>query len=200
MEDKELKDLSEQSRRAFDFIQKLYHEVSYMIREIETALADETEKFVICKPSGYGISTAASRGLEPAYVNQWLLRRFSVYFVPEERTQTIAGTSKTEFVGDLKALCFRVVMDDKDIPPSMFYGVIYNITKWSAKMLKFENLISHIEGNAQKVFADPDRIEYEDGSTKFTGKLIRTALFTINSSEDLQKKIISPALELYRSI
>lgn len=200
METKELEELSEQSRRAFDFVQKLYHEVSYMIREIETALADEPEKFTICKPAGYAISAATSKGLEPVFVNQWLLRRFSVYFVPENRTQTIAGTTKTEFASDLKALCFRVVMDDKEITPSVYCGVIYNITKASQKLQKFENLISHIEGQAQKVFANPERIEYEDGSAKFAGKLRRVELFSVNSSEDLQKKVIGPALELYRSV
>lgn len=31
-------------------------------------------------------------------------------------------------------------------------------------------------------------------------KLQRVELFSVNSSEDLQKKIIAPALELYRSV
>lgn len=57
---------------------------------------------------------------------------------------------------------FRIVMDDKDTPPMVFAGVLYDI------------------GNR--------------------GKLLHKELFTINSSEDLQKKIISPALELYRSV
>ncbi|NPV54714.1 MAG: hypothetical protein HPY71_14560 [Firmicutes bacterium] len=185
METKELEGLSEQSRRAFEFVQKLYHEVSYMIREIEAALADEPEKFAICKPGGYGISTVASRRLEPVFVNQWLIRRFSVYFVPENRTQTIAGTSKTEFASDLKALCLRVVMDDKEIAPSVFFGVIYNITTTSPKLQKFEELISHIESQAQKVFANPERIEYEDGSAKFAGKLVfRTLKFPEMSNQN----------------
>ena len=200
MDKGQIRDLSEQSRRAFDFIQKLYHEVSYMIREVESALADEEKKFVICKPGGYSISTVTSRGLEPVNVNQWLLRRFSVYFVPGEKTQTIGGTTKTEFRDDLKALFLRMVMDDKDDPPGVFFGVLYNIVNKSATWQKFENLISHIEGQANKVFVDPRQIEYEDGSAKFSGKLLRKELFSINSSEDVKKQIIGPALGLFRSV
>ena len=87
MNEKQVKTLSNQSKNAFDFIQKLYHEVSYMIREVEAAIADEEEEFVICKPGGYGITAATSKALEPLLVNQWLLRRFSVSFAPEDRVQ-----------------------------------------------------------------------------------------------------------------
>ena len=200
MDREKVKELAEQSRRAFDFVQKLYYESSYMVREIESALADEEEKFVICRPSGYAISSLNSRGLEPQNVNWWLLRRFLVSFVPEDKTQMAGGTTKTQFKDDLKVLCFRIVMDDKDTPPMMFAGVLYDINNKNSSWQKFEHLIVHIEYRAPKVFVDPKKIEYDDAYAKFRGKLLGKELFTINSSEDLQKKIISPALELYRSV
>ena len=45
-------DLIEQTYLAFDFIQKLYLEVSYLIKEIEGNLQEEKEKFIIGKPGG----------------------------------------------------------------------------------------------------------------------------------------------------
>jgi hypothetical protein len=50
-------EIIEQTNLAFDFIEKLYLESSYLIKEIEGNLNEEEEKFVIGKPSGYGIST-----------------------------------------------------------------------------------------------------------------------------------------------
>lgn len=200
MNKEQIKELSEQSRRAFDFIQKLYHESSYMIREIEVALADEEEKFAICRPSGYAITAASSRGLEPQNVHLWLLRRFLVCFVPEDRTQMTGGVTKTEFKDDLKVLFFRIILDDKEIPPTVFAGALYDIVNKNSAWQKFENLMAHIEYRAAKVFKDVKKIDYKDAFTEFSGKLLGRELFTVNSSEDLQKKIISPALELYRSV
>lgn len=200
MDRSEIKELSEQSGRAFGFVQKLYHEVSYMIREIESALADEEEKFVICRPGGYGITAATSKGLEPIYVNQWLLRRFSVCFASEENVQSVGGNTKTQFKDQLKILYLRVVMDDKDLPPTVFAGVLYDIHNKHAEWQKYENLIGHIEYQAQKVFHDVSRVEYEDRYAKFKGKFLYKELFEINSSEDVQKQIVRPAIQLYRTV
>ena len=43
----EKSDLPKQTKLAFDFIQKLYLEISYMIKEIEGLLYEQEEKFVI---------------------------------------------------------------------------------------------------------------------------------------------------------
>ena len=48
--------LVEQTNLVFDFLQKLYLEVSYLIKEIEGILYGEEEKFIIGRPSGYSIS------------------------------------------------------------------------------------------------------------------------------------------------
>ena len=53
--------LMEQTNLAFDFIQKLHLEVSYLIKEIEGILYEEEEKFIIGRPSGYEISARSSK-------------------------------------------------------------------------------------------------------------------------------------------
>ena len=61
------KDIVMQTKNAFDFVQKLFFEVSYLIKEIEGMVQQETEEFVIVKPSGYHVTTRTSTGLEPIY-------------------------------------------------------------------------------------------------------------------------------------
>ena len=82
-----------QIKNAFDFIQKLYNESSYLIKEIEGQLAESEYRFQILRPSGYSISARSSSGLEQTNVNLWPLRKFAVGFVestdaeaPNERT------------------------------------------------------------------------------------------------------------------
>ena len=45
-------EIVQQTKLAFDFIQKLYFEVSYLIKEIEGLFAEEEEGFILCRPSG----------------------------------------------------------------------------------------------------------------------------------------------------
>ena len=59
----------EQTNLAFDFIQKLNLEVSYLIKEVEAMLSEEGERFIIGNPAGYGISARSSTGLETANVS-----------------------------------------------------------------------------------------------------------------------------------
>ena len=85
--------LMEQTNLAFDFIQKLYLEVSYLIKEIEGILHEEEEKFIIGRPSGYGISARSSTGLESNNVGLWLLREFAVFFIPKIKQRSQADDS-----------------------------------------------------------------------------------------------------------
>ena len=83
--------LIDQTKLAFDFLQKLYLEVSYLIKETEGLLHEEEEKFLIGKPSGYGVSSRSSTGLESNSISLWLLRKFAVFFVPEDKTTLKKG-------------------------------------------------------------------------------------------------------------
>lgn len=44
--------LIQQTKNAFDFIEKVYYEISYLIKEIEGILQQEDEEFTILKVSG----------------------------------------------------------------------------------------------------------------------------------------------------
>ncbi len=194
-------EIIEQTNLAFDFIQKLYLEVSYLIKEIEGILHEEEEKFIIGRPAGYGISARSSTGLESTNVNLWLLRKFAVFFVPEDKTKIERGQTITRIDENLKILYLRIVLIDKNInEPAVYSGLLYKIqNKPQAKWIrKFENIMGHLEYNGKKFFKNVEKISYEDVYIKLQGKLIKNNLFEINDSETILKKIIEPSLELYR--
>ncbi len=194
-------EIIEQTDLAFDFIQKLYLEVSYLIKEIEGILHEEEEKFIIGRPAGYGVSARSSTGLESNNVNLWLLRKFAVFFVPKDKTEVKAGQTITKIDENLKILYLRIVLSDKNInEPAVYSGVLYNIEKKpQAKWIKkFENLMGHFEYNDDKIFKIVEKINYEDAHIKLQGELIKNNLFEINDSETIFTRIIKPSLELYR--
>jgi len=194
-------EIVEQSKLAFNFVEKLYLESSYLIKEIEGILNDEEEKFVIGRPAGYAISSVSSRGLEPNNVRMWLLKKFSIFFIPEEKTEYKRGVHTTKINKDLKVLYLRIVLNDKNVKePTVYSGVLYNIEKKpEAKWItKFEHIMSILEYNENKVFKDIKKINYENIYIKIKGELIKNSLFEINDSETIVKKIIKPSLKLFR--
>jgi len=194
-------EIIEQTNLAFDFIQKLYLEVSYLIKEIEGILREEEEKFIIGKPGGYSVTARSSTGLESVNVNLWLLRKFAVFFVPEDKAERKGGQAITKIDENLKVLYLRILLNDRSVnEPTLYSGVLYNIHKkpkanW---ILKFENMMGHFEYNDDKIFKDVAKIDYEDAYIKIEGELIKNNLFEINDSETILKKIIKPSIELYR--
>jgi len=191
----------EQSSLAINFVEKLYLESSYLIKEIAGILNEEEEKFVIGKSGGSGISAMSSRGLEPNNVKLWLLKKFSVFFVPEEKTVIRGGTTITKIDKDLKVLYLRIVLNDKNVEePTVYSGVLYNIEKIAETswIKKFERIMTNLEYNENRVFKDIKKINYENIYIKIKGELIKNNLFDINDSETIVNKIIKPSLELYR--
>lgn len=195
------KEIIEQTNLTFDFIQKLYFEVSYLIKEIEGILHEEEEKFTIGKPAGYGISARSSTGLESTSVNLWLLRKFAVFFVPEDKTEFKSGKTITRIDENLKILYLRIVLTDKNInEPAVYSGVLYNIQKkpQAKEIEKFEKVMGYLEYNDDKIFKNAEKIDYEDTYLKIQGELVKNNLFEINDSETILKKIIEPSLALFR--
>lgn len=137
----------EQVGLAFDFIQKLYLETSYLIKEIEGILHEEEEQFVIGKPSGYAVSTRSSSGLESNNVALWLNRKFAVCFIPANKTEVKGGQTITKFTDDLRVLYLRILLQDKSISePAVYSGVLFDIAKkpHAEHITKFERFMSHI--------------------------------------------------------
>lgn len=197
------KGMIKQTGLAFDYIQKLYYEVSYLIKELEGILSEEKEEFIIGRPSGYSINTRSSTGLEASNVKLWLLRKFAVFFIPKDKTDIKGGQTITEISKNLKILYVRIVLNDEEgDEPTIYSGGLYNIhkkphVKW---IKKFEHIMNHLEYNDNKVFSDAKKIDYEDSYIKLQGKLIKNRLFEINNSEAILEKIIKPSLDIYRGI
>jgi hypothetical protein len=193
-------EIVEQTKLAFEFIQKLYFEVSYLIKEIEGLLSEEEEKFIIGKPAGYGVSTRKSTSLETSNVGFWLTRKLAVFFVPEEKAESKGGQTVTKIDDDLKVLYLRIVLNDEKIgEPAVYSGVLYSIQRKQAHWpKKFEDVMGHLEYNDHKVFKNPEKIDFEDAYIKIRGELVKNDLFDINDSEAIVNRIIKPSLELYR--
>ena len=191
----------EQTNLAFDFIQKLNLEVSYLIKEVEAMLSEEEERFIIGKPSGYGISTRSSTGLETNNVSLWVVRRFAVCFIPEHATTVQRGQTVTALHDNLKILYLRFVLNGKDITePIVYAGVLRDIKKvtQAAWLTKFENLMGTIEYASDKLFENPEKIRYEDGTMSIRGELTKVNLYDVNDSDAIRTKIVEPSLVLYR--
>jgi len=189
-------EIANQVRNAFDFIQKLYNESSYLIKEIEGQLGER--RFQMLRPSGYSISARSSTGLEPNNVNLWLLRKFAVAFVEESNTDLQKGQNITEINEKLKVIYFRVILDDKNqSEPQLIFGVLYDIKQYKDWVKKFENLLGNFEYVDNKLFAKFPDIDYEDNTFKVKGKFEKVNLLDINSSDELIEKVINPAIKLY---
>jgi hypothetical protein len=185
-----------QIKNAFDFIQKLYNESSYLLKEIEGQLSESG--FQILKPSGYSISARSSSGLEQNNVNLWLLRKFAVGFVEKIDSEHSTSQSSTEINEQLKVLYFKITLDEKGLSePKLIFGVFYDIMKFKDWVKKFENLMGHIEYVDNKLFVRFPDIDYADGTFKLKGKFKKVNLLDINSSDELIEKVINPALKLY---
>ena len=191
----------EQTNLAFDFIQKLHLEVSYLIKEVEAMLSEEEESFIIGKPSGYGISTRSSTGLETNNVSLWVMRRFAVCFIPEAQTKIAGGQSVTELHDELRILYLRFVLNGKNVTePAVYSGVLRDIKTGprGQKVKKFESFMGHFEYVNDRLFENREDINYEDGTLSIKGELAKVNLYDVNNSEAIRTKIVEPSLALYR--
>jgi hypothetical protein len=179
-------------------MQKLYLEISYLIKELESVLRQE--EFVMARPQGYAITTRTSTGLEPENVVQWFMRSCTVFFVPREMTEFRKGQTHTKFRKDLKVMFFHIKLLGKEMKePTIYLGCIAHITNKRSTVKKFEQLGWEFSYNSEKVLSKCPVIDYEDIACVFKGKCKREKLFSINNSNDIRKKIIEPMLELYRT-
>lgn len=186
-----------QTKLAFDFIQKLYLETSYFIKEIEGFLQREEEEFKILRPSGYGITTFRSIGLESG-MQDWLIRKGAVFFVAKADTGVARGQTITKFVPGLKVILVRFILNDKDITePEVWAGVISDISV-KVEYHKFEALTWKFAYYDRKILKGVGESTYEDGEITFKLDMIKKHLYSISNSEDIQREIVQPVLDLYR--
>lgn len=191
-------EIANQIKNAFDFIQKLYNESSYLIKEIEGQLSESKYRFQMLRPGGYSVTARSSSGLEPNNVNLWLLRKFAVGFVEESSTDLIKGQNFTEINEYLRVLYFRITLDDKnETEPKLVFGVFYDIKQFKDWIKKFENLMGHFEYIDNRLYAKFPNVDYKDSTLQIKGKFKTVNLLEIDSSNELIEKVINPAIRLY---
>lgn len=192
-------ELIKQTENTLNFIEKLYFEVSYLIKEIEGLLQQEDEVFVIGRPSGYGVTTRSSSGLDANNVSQWLTKMFTVFFCPENMTKISGGQTITDFNNELRVIIIRIVLGDKDInQPKINVGCLSEI-KPKKDQKKFEQVMFEFAYNSDKIFNGPSD-KYEDSYCSFKKTFFTEDLYSITNSEEIVSKLIQPVLKLYRQI
>lgn len=191
--------LEQQTRNALDFVQKLFLEISYLIKEVEGLLYREEERFVIGRASGYGVTSGKSTGLEPSNVEWWLPKAFTVIFVPEDRTSLHGGITNTPFDDQLRLLLLDVELEGKKNKiPRILAGTLFDIQVKRKDHTKFEHLMFEFVNSREKLFAKVPDITYEDSYVSMKGDVFSLPLFSISSSEEVTQKIVEPMLAAYR--
>lgn len=195
-------DMLENTHNAFDFVEKLYLESTYLIKEVEGMLVEEEEEFIIGKPGGYQVTFLGSKGLEQRNVTNWLPKSMAVFFVPKSDTTEKAGVTVTRLDSTKKAVYLRISLYEKEYKhPKIFFGVLGRFkknnesNKWPTKV---EDLIGHFEYYKNSFFSILPEIRYETLNVNVYGKLDSVPLFNVNNSEDIKKLVVNPALKLYR--
>jgi len=198
-----MSDLAKQTKNAFDFIQKLFIETSYLIKEVEGQLQEEPERFNIIRPSGYSVAMPKSTGLEPAQVKQWIPETLTVFFTAEELTELKRGRTQTPFGNKLKLLTMHIAMFGKDIvEPIILAGCIGNITikPKGKKFAKFENWVSDFANYSDTLFQSlSTKVDHESSYWLFKGKFVKVPLFVVENSDDIREKLIQPMLSTFRT-
>jgi hypothetical protein len=195
-------EIIQQTKLAYDFIDKLFLECAYLIKEIESILSENENKFTIGKPGGYGIAVNRSSGLESKHVKLWLMKKFSVFFASEANVKHTAGVTETLINENLKVLYLRLVLANSNEEPSIYSGIFYNIWgKASGKEIKkFEHVMGQIQNKDDKIFKHDEKIDYEDPNLKLKGRFLKNSLFEINDSQEIINRIITPTLKLYNRL
>lgn len=188
---------------AFEFVEKLYLESTYLIKEIEGMLAQEMEEFVIGKPRGYQVSALNSNGLEQRLVSMWMTKKLGVFFVPKAMTKTGSRSQTiTKFEKDKKVFYLRILLHGNELKePEVWSGVMYGFEdKHNEKPRKFEEMMLSYESYEKTYFAGFPNVDYEDTYVNFKGDFVSNHLYDINTSEEIKKKVIDPALVLFRKV
>jgi len=192
----------------FRFVQRLYDEVATLIREIEGTLAEEPEQFMIGRPSGYGITTRGSTGLDPQNVNRWLTRRLAVFFVQETETDLKGGQTRTPLAPGLRILYLRFMLDGYDAfsydgepleVPTLLFGVLEGPSSKREQWNKFENIMTHFEYVEPQLYDDLPKLEIDNNYVQVHGHLSRVDLFDLENTEELGLRVIEPLLTQFRA-
>ena len=192
--------MNEQTKSAFDFVEKLYSECAYLVKEIEGLLQKQEEKFMIGKQRGYQISASSSLGLKNP--EQWIYKKLCAFFVPASMTKRAGGRTETSFGKDLKIIYLLIILSEERLKtPQIAIGVLSEFKKLTRKIPKVEYfVIPYMERIWEFIIehGSDSKIPYKDLKLEFKAKFVIRDLFDINSVQDVEKKLINPALRFFR--
>ena len=193
---------------AFNFIQRLYDETATLVREIEKLLGTEPECYMIGRPSGYGISTRSSTGLEQQNVNRWLTRRFAVFFIPEDVYKLRQGQTVTT-LPTTNVMYLRFLLDGYKSfsfggnpidAPSLLFGVLHDASSPSGRKKKFEHLMGDLEYLEAKLLRGLPEVGITEANAVVSGTLQIVPLFNLTNSEAVNDQVVQPLVEQWREV
>ena len=193
---------------AFNFLQQFYDETATLVREIEGLLSDEPECFLIGRPSGYGISTRGSTGLEQQNVNRWLTKRFAVFFIPEHIYKCKSGQTVTALPAE-NIMYVRFLLDGynsftfngKPIDaPSILFGVLHKTSCPNGKKKKFEQHMTEFEYLESKLLRDLPIVNLNESSVEVSGILQIVPLLKLTDPKAVNDNVVQPLVEQWRQV
>ena len=193
---------------AFNFLQQFYDETATLVHEIEGLLSDEPECFMIGRPSGYGISTRGSTGLEQQNVNRWLTKRFAVFFIPEHIYKRQSGQTVTTLPTE-NVMYMRFLLDGynsftfsgKPIDaPSILFGVLHKASCPNGKKKKFEQMMVELEYLESKLLRDLPKVNLNEASVEVSGTLQIVPLLTLTDPKAVNDNVVQPLVEQWRQV
>ena len=194
------RDLAKDTKNAFDFIERLYRETVYLIKEVEGLLKhDEVSPFAIITSSGYAITTAASKSL--TMYRPWLPHDATVFFRPITSSTPVQSKAKTPISLGLNMLVLRVEFVSAAADrPQVLMACLHHV-KMKRGAQYFEDLNSTFAYGGGIIFARRAEgvVDYEDAACIIKGRLIQADLFAIENSDAIVTRLVQPILEIYRS-
>ncbi len=176
-------ELHQQTKRALTLVDGLYQEIALLIREVEAALLPHG--YIIGRPSGYGVTTRSSSGLESANVARWLSRSFTTFFVKESQTVVASGTTRTEPTQDLRLPFLQIELEPS---PRVIVGTLTDIVIHHKSQSKFENHVGRLIQFSHRVFASPPSIDYSDSTLSFKGHFEVVPLFELTDVQAIRER------------
>jgi hypothetical protein len=168
----------------------LYVETKYLIEEIEGFLKKEKEQFEINKYGGRQITCTGTKSFNN--VNDWLLKRYFVFFSPQgkvnDKDRTPVNNLRMIFIN------FNLHDDLKYNCPEIIFG--YTEKHEGAEL--FEHFMRFFYDRWTDIFKEPELIDFNHSGKKMRGKYQTVKLFDIKSTDDVKKKIVIPVLKMYR--
>ena len=193
------KNLENQTKNAIEYMDRLFYEISYLVKEIEGQLLKEN--FAIGLVNGYQVSSRTSSGLESHFVQYWMPKTFSVFFCEEGISETRGGQTFTKFKPDLKLLLIHIDISSLiSKMPIIYFGVIHNIKPKISKWSKWEYAMIRFSYDHEKIFENLSKTEYSDNYFSFKRKFKSVPLFEIKDSESILTRIINPMIKMYSTI